>query len=89
MQSSVNYKELKQKCYQTTGCCPTYLARQDVSKSRECVIEGLVIDRLIQVLDEDVAHSTLSQGRVTLRPHDAERPALDHIEVHGVQSSLG
>lgn len=51
--------------------CATYLARKNVSKSREGVIEGLVVNGLIQVLNEDVAHSTLSEGRVTLRPHDA------------------
>lgn len=77
-----------QKQVKQNECCPTYLAGEDVSKRREGVIEGLVINRLIQVLNEDVAHTTLPQGRVTLRPHDAERPAFDHIEVHGVQGSL-
>lgn len=68
---------------------PAYLAGKNVSKCRECVIEGLVINGLVQVLDEDVSHSTLPQGGITLRPHDAEGSAFDHIEVHGVQGSLG
>ncbi len=69
-------------------CCSAYLAGKDVPKGREGVIESLVINGLIQVLDEDVTHSTLPQGRVTLRPHDAERPTFDYIEVHGIQGSL-
>lgn len=86
MQSSCLY--VKQSNTKQSECSPTYLAGQDVSKCRKGVIESLVINGLIQVLDEDVAHSTLPQGGVPLRPHDAERPAFDHIEVHGVQGSL-
>lgn len=41
--------------------CSTYLAGKNVSKGRECVIESLVVNRLIQVLDEDVANTTLSK----------------------------
>ena len=66
----------------------SYLAGQDVAKSRECVVKGLVVNRLVQVFDEDVANSTLPQRRVALRPHDADRPALDHVKVHRVQSTL-
>lgn len=65
-----------------------YLARQDVAKGREGVVQGLVVDGLVKILNEDVPHATLSQGWITLRPHDAHRPPLDHIEVHGVQSTL-
>ena len=32
-----------------------------------------MVDRLIKVLDEDVALSSLAQSRVTLRPHDAAK----------------
>ena len=39
----------------------TYLAGKDVSECRKGVIEGLVINGLVQVLDEDVTHSTLPQ----------------------------
>lgn len=65
-----------------------YLAGEDVSECGECIVQGLVINRLVQVLDEDVAHSTLPQWGVTLRPHDAKRPTLDHVKVHRVQGSL-
>lgn len=69
-------------------CCRPYLAGQDVSKSRECVIESLVINGLVQILDKDVANAALSEGRVTLRPHDTKRSAFNHVEVHRVQGSL-
>lgn len=65
-----------------------YLAREDVSERREGVIEGLVVNGLVQVLDEDVAHPTLPQGRVTLRPHDTQRSPFDDVEVHGVQGTF-
>lgn len=70
------------------GRCRPYLAGQDVSEGRECVVEGLVINGLVQILDKDVANAALSEGRVTLRPHDAERSAFNHVEVHRVQGSL-
>lgn len=70
------------------GCCRPYLAGQDVSKGRECVIESLIINRLVQILDKDVANAALSEGRVTLRPHDTKRSAFNHVEVHRVQGSL-
>lgn len=70
------------------GCRP-YLAGQDVSKSRECVIEGFVVNGLIEILDKNVANAALSEWRVTLRPHDSKRSAFNHVEVHRVQGSLG
>jgi hypothetical protein len=33
-------------------------------------LEYLVVDLLVQVLDEDVALTSLAQGGITLRPHD-------------------
>lgn len=33
-------------------------------------LEYLVIDLLVQVLDEDVALTSLTQGGITLRPHN-------------------
>lgn len=41
--------------------CSMYLAGKNVSKSREGVIEGLVVNGLVQVLDEDVTNTTLSK----------------------------
>ena len=35
-----------------------------------------MVDRLIKVLDEDVALSGLTQSRVTLRPHDATKRTM-------------
>ena len=35
-----------------------------------------MVDRLIKVLDEDVALSSLTQSRVTLRPHDAAKRTI-------------
>lgn len=65
-----------------------YLAGKDVSERREGVVESLVVDGLVQVLDEDVSHPTFPQWGVTLRPHDAEGSAFDHIKIHGVQGSF-
>lgn len=66
-----------------------YLAWQDVSKRRESVVQSLVIDGFVKVFDEDVSHAALSQWRITLWPHDAHRPPLDYVKVHGVQCTLG
>lgn len=65
-----------------------YLAGQNVAKSREGVVQGLIINRLVQVLNENVTNTTFPQRWVTLGPHDAHRPAFDHVEVHCVQSTL-
>ena len=35
------------------------------------MLEYLIVNLLVQVLDEDVALTCLTQGRITLRPHDA------------------
>lgn len=65
-----------------------YLAGEDVAKSGESVVQGLVVNRLVEVLDEHVAHSRLPEGGVSLGPHDADRLPFHHVEVHGVQCSL-
>lgn len=41
--------------------CSTYLAGKNVSKSREGVVEGLVVNGLIQILNKDVTNATLSK----------------------------
>ena len=38
-------------------------------------MEGLVVNGLVQVLDEDVAHAGLAEGRVAVAPHDSHRLA--------------
>ena len=39
----------------------TYLTRQDVSERRERVVQRLVVDTLVQILDEHIAHTRLAQ----------------------------
>ena len=63
-------------------------AAEDVAEGREGVVHGLVVDGLVQVLDEDVANSGPAKARVSLAPHDADGLALQHVEVHRVQSTL-
>ena len=53
-----------------------HLAREDVAECGERIVEGLVVDRLVEVLDVDVAHTGASQGRFVLGPHDAHRTSL-------------
>lgn len=81
-------RPLRELAHTQNGCCRPYLAGQDVSEGRKCVIESLVINGLVQILDKDVANAALSEGRVTLRPHDTKRSAFNHVEVHRVQGSL-
>ena len=69
-------------------CLFTHLAAEDVPKGREGVVHGLVVNALVQVFDEDVAHTRAAEGGVTLAPHDADGTALQHVEVHGVQGAL-
>ena len=65
-----------------------HLARQNVAEEAERVVQRLVIDRLVEVLDEDVADARLAQRRVALAPHDAARLALDERVVHRVERAL-
>lgn len=66
-----------------------YLAGEDVTKGREGVVQGFVVNGLVKILDEHVAHSGLPEGGVSLGPHDSDRLPFHHVEVHGVQGSLG
>lgn len=65
------------------------LAGKDVTKEREGVVQGTVVDGLVEVLDEKVAGGSLAEGRITLRPHDAARSALDSGVIQRIESSLG
>mmetsp|Transcript_150764 Transcript_150764/g.366142 ORF Transcript_150764/g.366142 Transcript_150764/m.366142 type:complete len:400 (-) Transcript_150764:54-1253(-) len=64
------------------------LARQDASKQAESVVQGLVVNALVQVLHIDIASTALPQARVALAPHDATRAALDARVVQRVQCPL-
>ena len=55
----------------TTLLVGSDLAGKNGSKSGESIMESLVVNGIIQVLDEDVALTSLAQGRVTLGPHDS------------------
>lgn len=65
-----------------------YLAGEDVAEGGEGVVQGLVVDGLVEVLDEHVAHAGLPEGGVSLGPHDADGLSFHHVEVHGIQGSL-
>lgn len=65
------------------------LTREDVAERRKRVVHGLVVDRLVQVLDEHVPNAGFSQGRIPLRPHDADGFAFQRIEIHRIECSLG
>ena len=64
------------------------LAGKDVAKGGESVVESLVVNGDIEVLDEDVALTSLAEGGVTLRPHDTARLALDESVVQLLESTL-
>ena len=65
------------------------LAREDVAEGGEGVVERLVVDRLVEVLDEDVARARLAERRVAVAPHDAARLRLDQRVVHRLERALG
>lgn len=66
----------------------TYLARQDISEEREGVVDGLVVDDLVQVLDEDVSGTRSTHGGVALAPHDSHWLSAQRVEVHCVQGTF-
>lgn len=52
-------------------------------------MKSLVVDGLVEVLDEDVAGTSLSEGWITLGPHDSAWLALDQRVVELVEGSFG
>lgn len=64
------------------------LAAENVAKGGESVMEGLVVNGIVKVLDEDVALASLAQSGVTLRPHDTAGLALDESIVQVLESAL-
>ncbi|KAF5134446.1 hypothetical protein E5D57_005080 [Metarhizium anisopliae] len=64
------------------------LAAQNVAKGSKGIMESLVVNGNIQVLDEDIALASLAESRVTLRPHDAARAALDEGVIELLQGLL-
>ncbi len=53
-----------------------HLAGEDVAKGGEGVVQGLVVNAFVKILNENVAHTGLAEGRVTVAPHDAHGLAL-------------
>ena len=66
-----------------------HLAGQDVAEGTEGVVQGFVVNALVQVLDEDVAHTRLAESWVPVGPHDAQRLAIQRCVVQLLQSTLG
>ena len=64
------------------------LAGQNVAEGGERIVQGLVVDCLVQVLDENVTLTGLAEGGVPLRPHDAAGAAFDERVVELLQSAL-
>jgi len=64
------------------------LTAEDVAESGESVVKSLVVNGGIEVLDEDIALTSLAEKWVALRPHDAARPALDDGVVELLKSAL-
>ena len=65
------------------------LRGDDVAELREGVVEGLVVDLLVEVLDEDVADAGLAKRGISLRVHDANRLAVHDLEVQDVDGARG
>eukprot|EP00053_Salpingoeca_punica_P016475 m.155780 g.155780 ORF g.155780 m.155780 type:complete len:676 (+) comp16970_c2_seq3:460-2487(+) len=65
------------------------LAREDLAKVDKGVVEGLAVDVLLEVLDEDVAVAGAAQGGVAVRPHDAHRAALERLKVELLEGAAG
>jgi len=63
-------------------------ARKDVSKSREGIVKFLVANSGIQVLDEDISDTSLSDGWITLGPHNSARSSRDWVVVEAVQGTF-
>mmetsp|Transcript_28704 Transcript_28704/g.80238 ORF Transcript_28704/g.80238 Transcript_28704/m.80238 type:complete len:440 (-) Transcript_28704:666-1985(-) len=64
------------------------LAGQNVAKVREGVVQSFMVNALVQVLDEDVAHPAAADGRITLRPHDPAWAPLNHGVVQRIEGAL-
>lgn len=64
------------------------LAAENVAESGEGVMQSLVVNGDIQVLDENVAGTSLAKGGVTLGPHDAAGATLDDGVVELLKSLL-
>ena len=67
----------------------SHLARKDVAKDRESVIERLVVNGFVQVLNKDISNTRFTKGRVSLRPHQSHGTTFDQFIVHCIQGTFG
>lgn len=63
-------------------------ARKDVAEKGKGIIQGLVVNGLVEVLHEHVGVTSLPQSGVPVRPHNTALLASDGGVVQGVQSTL-
>ncbi len=74
--------------FRIPGLVRGHFATENVAEGGEGVEHRLVVDRLVQILHEDVANARLTKAGVALGPHDSDRAPLHDVEVHRVQRSL-
>ncbi len=65
-----------------------YFARENIPKRRESIVECFVVNRLVEVLDEDVSLIRSSHGRISLRPHNSTGSAFDLLVVQEINSTF-
>ena len=63
-------------------------AAQYVSKGRERIVHGFVVNGFVQVLDEDIANSGATEAGIALAPHNSDGFALQDVEIHGIKGSF-
>jgi hypothetical protein len=61
---------------------------ENISKDRESIVQSLVVNGWGEIADKNVAQTSFTETRISLRPHDAARLSTNVSEVHGIQSSF-
>ena len=67
---------------------PFHFAAEDVSKSREGVVQGLVVDLLFQIFHENVSQTRFSETWIALTPHASNWTAFHDVIIQEVQCGL-
>ena len=80
--------QTSQRCLERKQTNLGNFAAKNVSKGREGVVHGLIVDRFVEVLDEDISNSGSAETGVSLAPHDPNGFALQDVEVHRIQSTF-
>mmetsp|Transcript_42397 Transcript_42397/g.76000 ORF Transcript_42397/g.76000 Transcript_42397/m.76000 type:complete len:212 (-) Transcript_42397:116-751(-) len=65
-----------------------HLARENVAKLGEGIVQRRVVNGLVQVFDDDVSFALLSDVGVLLAPHDADGFSMDRMVVEGLTCPL-